>query len=263
MTVSTTPRHRRGGRILAFLDDRVRLSEGWAERVIDYFEDPGVSIAGGPVLPRSRWRPERISALILNSHLGTTPSGHVSRAERPRTVSELTGANLLIRDDVFREVGGFQSPSVGGEAVRLCYKVRSILGCDLNYEPDLAVVATTRRFPGPFLADTAAYGRARGDMSRRFREVAPFFPYALPTLVTIVVILELALLIPFPHHPFKAALVGGALLFILWLVPALGVLFAKRSLRSGRPAARDLGLAARVADLWRCVCARLLRSQPG
>ena len=215
------------GRILAFLDDRVRLSEGWAERVIDYFEDPGVSIAGGPVLPRSRWRPERISALILNSHLGTTPSGHVSRAERPRTVSELTGSNLLIRDDVFRDVGGFQSPSVGGEAVRLCYKVRSILGCDINYEPDLAVVATTRRFPGPFLADTAAYGRARGDMSRRFREVAPFFPYALPTLVTIVVILELALLIPFPHHPFKAALVGGALLFILWLVPALGVLFAK------------------------------------
>ncbi len=87
-----------------------------------------MSVAGGPVLPRSRWLAERVSALLLNSHLGSTPSGHVSRRERPRFVKELTGANLLIRDDVFRDVGGFQSPSVGGEAVRLCYKVRSLLG---------------------------------------------------------------------------------------------------------------------------------------
>lgn len=231
----------RGG-ILAFLDDRVRLAEGWPERVLEYFEDPGVSVAGGPVLPRSRWRAERVSALILNSHLGTTPSGHVSRAERPRTVSELTGSNLLIRDDVFRDVGGFQSPSVGGEAVRLCYKARSILGCDINYEPKLAVVATTRRFPGPFLADTAAYGRARGDMARRFREVAPFYPYALPTLVTLVVILELGLLIPFPHHPFKAALIGGGLLFVLYAVQAIGVLFARGPARPGDRLLATLGL---------------------
>jgi glycosyltransferase involved in cell wall biosynthesis len=230
------------GRILAFLDERVRLPEGWPERVIEFFEDPAVSVAGGPVLPRSHWRAERISALILNSHLGTTPSGHVSRAERPRTVSELTGSNLLIRDDVFRDVGGFQSPSVGGEAVRLCYKVRSILGCDINYEPDLAVVATTRRFPGPFLADTAAYGRARGDMARRFREVAPFYPYALPTLLTLVVILELGLLIPFPHHPFKAAVIGGALLFVLYLVQTMGVLFAKGRSGLGDRLLATLGL---------------------
>jgi glycosyltransferase involved in cell wall biosynthesis len=230
------------GRILAFIDDRVRLPAGWPERVIEYFDDPAVSVAGGPVLPRSRWRAERISALILNSHLGTTPSGHVSRAERPRTVTELTGSNLLIRDDVFRDVGGFQSPSVGGEAVRLCYKARSILGCEVNYEPDLAVAATTRRFPGPFLADTAAYGRARGDMARRFREVAPFYPYALPTLVTLVVILELGLLIPFPHHPFKAAAIGGALLFVLYLVQTVGVLFAKGTSGLGDRLLATLGL---------------------
>lgn len=230
------------GEILAFMDDRVRLPDGWAKRVIEFFDDPGVSVAGGPVLPRSRWRAERVSALILNSHLGTTPSGHVSRAERPRTVSELTGSNLLIRRDVFRDVGGFQSPSVGGEAVRLCYKVRSILGCTINYEPKLAVAATTRRFPGPFLTDTAAYGRARGDMARRFREVAPFYPYALPTLVTLFVILELILLLPYPHHPVKTALVGGALLGALYLVQAVGVLFAKGPARPGDRLLATLGL---------------------
>lgn len=231
------------GGILAFVDDRIRLPNGWAERVIDYFDNPSVSVAGGPVLPRSRWRPERISALILNSHLGTTPSGHVSRAEKPRTVSELAGSNLLIREDVFRDVGGFQSPSVGGEAVRLCYKVRSILGCDINYEPNLAVAATTRRFPGPFLADTAAYGRARGDMARRFREVAPFYPYALPTLVTLFVLLELAL-IGFPplRHLRLAGYIGASLLFVLYVVQAVGVLFAKGHARFGDRLLATLGL---------------------
>jgi glycosyltransferase involved in cell wall biosynthesis len=231
------------GRVLAFLDDRVRLPEGWAERVIAYFEDLAVSVAGGPVLPRSRWRAERVSALILNSHLGTTPSGHVSRAERPRKVSELTGSNLLIRDDVFRDVGGFQSPSIGGEAVRLCYKVRSILGCDINYEPKLAVVATTRRFPGPFLADTAAYGRARGDMARRFREVAPFYPYALPTLVALFVLVEAALVLLTPiRHLRLAEFIGASLLLVLYAVQAVGVLFARGPARFGDRLLATLGL---------------------
>jgi glycosyltransferase involved in cell wall biosynthesis len=227
------------GRILAFLDDRVRLSDHWARRVIRFFDDPAVSVAGGPVLPRSRWRAERVSALILNSHLGSSPSGHVSRRERPRVVKELTGANLLIRDDVFRDVGGFQSPSIGGEAVRLCYKVRSLLGCDIFYEPALAVVATARRFPGPFLADTAAYGRARGDMARRFREVAPFFPYALPALVTLFVILELLAL---PLHRSKVELSVGALLLALYLLQAVGVIFARGPVRVGDRILAALGI---------------------
>jgi glycosyltransferase involved in cell wall biosynthesis len=234
------------GAILAFVDDRVRLPQGWAARVIDYFEDPEVSVAGGPVLPRSRWRAERVSALILNSHLGTTPSGHVSRAERPRTVSELAGANLLIRQDVFRDVGGFQSPSVGGEAVRLCYKVRSILGCDINYEPKLAVAATTRRFPGPFLADTAAYGRARGDMARRFREVAPFYPYALPTLLTIFVAVEAALVLLAPIRHLRLAWdiaeAGALILLVLYLIQASGVLFARGPARLSDRILATLGL---------------------
>jgi glycosyltransferase involved in cell wall biosynthesis len=234
------------GRILAFVDDRVRLSKGWPRRVIACFDDPAVSVVGGPVLPRSRWRGERVSELILNSHLGTTPSGHVSRAERSRTVSELTGSNLAIHHDAFRDVGGFQSPSVGGEAVRLCYKVRSILGCEINYEPKLAVASTTRRFPGPFLADTAAYGRARGDMARRFREVAPFYPYALPTLVAMFVMVELVLILVGPIRHIRLAewlaVSLGSLLFLLYIVQAVGVLFSKGRAQLGDRLLATLGL---------------------
>jgi hypothetical protein len=263
------------GRILAFLDDHVRLPDGWPQRVIEFFDDPAVAMAGGPVLPRTWSRAERVSALILNGHLGTTPSRSVSPSDRPRFVAELTEPNLLIRNDVFRGVGGFRTPRAGGETMWLCYRVRSLLGCKIHYQPDLAVVATARRFPGPFLADTAANGRARGDMARGFvvararrfagtrllahavtsggargntagrlgEEVAPpFFPYALPALVTLVVILELGLLIPFPHHPFKAAVIGGLLLFVLYLMQAGRVAFARGPARFADRALAALGV---------------------
>lgn len=216
------------GRILAFLDDRVRLPDGWPQRVIEFFDDPAIAIAGGPVLPRSWSRAERVSALLLKGHLGMAPTASISPTDQPRIVAELTESNVLIRNDVFRRVGGFRTPHAGGgETLRLCHNVRLLLGCTINFEPDLAVVARTRPFPGPFLAETAATGRARGDIARRSPEVVPFRRYAFPALVTLVLLVEIALLIPFPHHPFKAALVGGALLFVLYLTQAGRVALGK------------------------------------
>jgi hypothetical protein len=262
------------GRILAFVDDHVHLPDGWPQRVIEFFDDPAVSMAGGPVFQRTWSRAERVSALI-SGHLATTPAVSVSPSDRPRIVAELTEPHLLIRNDVFRRVGGFRTPRGGGETMWLCYRVRSLLGCKIHYQPDLAVVATARRFPGPFLADTAANGRARGDMARGFvvaraRRFAgtrlaahavtsggargntagrlgeegapPFFPYALLALVTLVVILELGLLIPFPHHPFKVAMIDGLLLFLLYLMQAGRVAFARGPARIGDRALAALGV---------------------
>ncbi|MGA8362258.1 MAG: hypothetical protein WB793_11610 [Candidatus Dormiibacterota bacterium] len=230
------------GRVLAFLDDRVYLPDGWPQRVIEFFDDPAVAIAGGPVLPRSWSRAERVSALLLKGHLGMPPAASISTADKPRIVAELTDSNVLIRNDVFRRVGGFRTPHAGGETLRLCHNVRMLLGCTINYEPDLAVFARTRAFPGPFLAETAASGRARGDIARRSPEVAPFRRYALPTLVTLVVLLEVGLLIPFPHHPYKAALVGGALLFVLYLTQAGRVALGKGPARIGDRVLAALGV---------------------
>jgi hypothetical protein len=231
------------GRILAFLDDRVRLPDGWPQRVIDFFDDPAVAIAGGPVLPRSWSRAERVSALLLKGRLGMGPAASSSPSDQSRIVAELTESNVLIRNDVFRRVGGFRTPHAGGETLRLCHNVRVLLGCTINYEPDLAVVARTRPFPGPFLAETAATGRARGDIARRSHEVTPFHRYALPSLVTLVALLEIALLlIPVPHHPWKATLVGGALLLVLYLTQAGRVALAKGPARLGDRVLAALGV---------------------
>jgi len=44
------------GELLAFTDDRVRIPDGWVREVLAVFSDPSVGVAGGPVLPRARWR---------------------------------------------------------------------------------------------------------------------------------------------------------------------------------------------------------------
>lgn len=215
------------GEVLAFVDDRVRLDCGWASRVTEVFADPDVRVAGGPILPRSWTRAERVGALIMSRRFGITPGARMSRVGPPRRVNELAGSNLLIRAHDFHAVGGFQSPSVGGEAVRLCYKVRALLGQAILHHPSLAVRATAHRFPGPLLSDIAGYGRARGDLARRFREVAPLIPYGLPTLATIFLGGELALL---PLHRFKAVLIGLAVLIVGTLAESLPALISRSRL---------------------------------
>ena len=209
------------GHLLAFTDVRTRLPKDWITRVVEAFARPEVAIAGGPVLPRSWTRGERISALMMDRHLGATPSAHLWRVEKSHPVAELAGSNLVIRADLFWAVGGFQSPDVGGEAVRLCHKVRSLLGRDTLYTPDLAVSATARRFPRSFLDQVAAFGRVRGGMARRHRELAPLVPYGLPALAVLALVAELAMV---ALRRWEVAIIGGALLLLTFVLQATRIL---------------------------------------
>jgi glycosyltransferase involved in cell wall biosynthesis len=218
------------GDLLAFTDTRTRLPEGWADRVLRVFADSSVVVAGGPVLPRSHTRGERIGAALLAGQLGVFPASHISRLEPAHNVDELSSCNLIVRKSAFFAVGGFQSPTLGGEAVRLCYKVRAILDEKVRYEPSLAVAATAPRFARRFLSDIAHYGRTRGDLARRLRDVAPPFPYAIPTLIALFFAAEIALAVT--RH-YTAALVGAAFLAAGYLLQ-VGSLLATRGRLSDR-----------------------------
>ena len=209
------------GELLAFTDDHVVIPEGWASQVLAAFADPTVVIAGGPILPRTRSRGERIAALILDRQIGLTPAGHMSRVRQPQPVAELAGSNLIVRRGAFWEVGGFQSPTVGGESVRLCYKVRTLLGSEAMCHPELAVSAHVRSFPKAFLGEMVAFGRARGDLARRLPGVVRLLPYALPVLLWVALLAEVALI---ATHHFRIALIGVAILAVAFVVQAISVL---------------------------------------
>jgi glycosyltransferase involved in cell wall biosynthesis len=188
------------------------------------FEDPEVVVAGGPILPRSHSRGERISAAIVERRMGRTPGTPQTHADRPRVVRELAGSNLIVRTSAWRSIGGFQSPSPGGEAVRLCHKLRVLRGDQIHYRPELAVKQTVRSFARPFLTEVTAYGRARGDLARRLPEAAPLVPYGLPAVLVLIVVAHLALI---PLHLFAVAKIGLLLLAAVFLAEAVGVMFGR------------------------------------
>ena len=175
------------GDLLAFLSSRVTISPTWAREAVRLFQDPDLVIAGGAVVPEGDRRNERLSALVMTQYLGGTPSAHNARPVPSRRVREVGSSNLVIRTSAFRAIGGFQAPAgANGEAVRLCYKVRTFLGGKVMSEPGLALTAPAPGFPGRLLRDDYLYGRSRGDMARRLPEAAPLFPYAVPSLISLV-----------------------------------------------------------------------------
>ncbi len=184
------------GNLLAFVSSRVTFGPKWAAEVVRTFdEDASVMVAGGPVIPLGDHRSERISAEVMTHYLGGTPVAHNARPRSSRPVREVGSTNLIIRTEAFRAVGGFQTPpGGGGESVRLCYKVRQLLGGKIVTVPGLAVTAPAPRFPFKLLGDVSTYGRSRGNMARRLPEAAPLFPFALPSAILLLCCAGAALL---------------------------------------------------------------------
>jgi glycosyltransferase involved in cell wall biosynthesis len=173
------------GALLAFVSSRVTVSPSWGKEVLRLFDDPTLVVAGGAIVPEGRRRSERLGALIMTQYLRGTPSAHNARPVPSRPVREVGSSNLIIRTSAFRAVGGFQAPPGGnGEASRLCYKVRHLLGGRIMSEPTLALSAPAPGFPGPLFRNIAIFGRSRGGLARRLPEAAPLLPYALPSIVS-------------------------------------------------------------------------------
>ena len=224
------------GEVLAFVSGRVTLRPGWAAEVIRTFdEDPGLLVAGGPVIPTGDRRSQRISAQVMTKYLGGTPVAHNARRVPSRQVREVGAENLAIRSDAFWAVGGFQTPAGGGgESVRLCYKVRHLLDGKIKTEAGLAATAPAPGFPGQLLRDVSSYGRSRGCMARRLPEAAPLFPFALPSVALLLgAVLVFTLVFAARSNVLLAAVAAVSALFAFSALESMRGLRTQGSLTVG------------------------------
>lgn len=151
------------GDIFAFTDDDVNVDASWLDEVKGAMADDEVALVGGPVSPRwdrhaPRWlrlttrqdlgeaefRPGvaddgygRLAAPLALLHYGSKPAPLGSRT--------LLGANLAIRREVIREVGGFathlgklRGTLLSGEDHDLCRRVQAA-GYKAIYQPTAVV----------------------------------------------------------------------------------------------------------------------------
>lgn len=115
---------------LAFLDADMIASEQWLECALGHFKDPNIACVTG----------------LLNIPTDHTWVEHIWTLNRksPKNVYQVRWApsgNLIVRNDVFRKVGGFSEYLVSGEDVDFCEKVRNA-GYTILYDADVSVIHT-------------------------------------------------------------------------------------------------------------------------
>ena len=157
---------------IVFLDDDVRVLEGWLSRLLAPLADPGVVGTGGGVVAgwqtgRPKWFPEEFDWVVGASFRGMPT---VQSAVR-----NVWAENMAVRADVFRAVGGFRTDfgKVGNrnspEDTDLCIRMAASLPqATWVYAPDAVVehhVPASRASFSFFLRRSYNEGRGKVEMA--------------------------------------------------------------------------------------------------
>jgi glucosyl-dolichyl phosphate glucuronosyltransferase len=158
---------------IAFLDDDVRVHEGWLSRLLEPFADPAVVGTGGGVVAgwqfgRPKWFPEEFDWVVGASYRGMPTVQSVVR--------NVWSENMAVRAELFRAVGGFRSNfgKVGHhnspEDTDLCIRMAAALeGAKWVYAPDATAehyVPLGRASFSFFLRRSFNEGRGKLEMAR-------------------------------------------------------------------------------------------------
>jgi glucosyl-dolichyl phosphate glucuronosyltransferase len=158
--------------LIAFLDDDVRIQEGWLSRLLDPFADPAVVGTGGGVVARWQagrpgWFPEEFDWVVGASYRGMP-------TERS-TVRNVWSENMAVRAGVFHAVGGFRVGfgKIGDrsrpEDTDLCIRMSArMAGATWVYVPDAVTehhVPARRASLSFFIRRAFAEGRGKVEMS--------------------------------------------------------------------------------------------------
>ena len=172
------------GAVVAFLDDDARPLPGWLAHALPHFSDPAVGAVGGPaVTPPEDGFAARMSGRVYENPI---VSGGARRRYVPtavRSEDDLPSCNLLVRADLLRELGGFNSDNWPGEDTVLCLELVHRLGKRMVYDPAVAAAHHRRPLFGPHLRQVSRYARHRGFFAKKFPETSRRAAYFVPSLL--------------------------------------------------------------------------------
>jgi GT2 family glycosyltransferase len=135
------------GEILAFTDDDVIIEKDWLQNIADFAKDHDFDAVGGKVLlsfpPQTpQWMKEGQDVFwgpIPYHYLGETVKLY------DHTMNSFVGANMIIKQNVFKEIGGFDPElgpgskiSMGGEDTAFFSKIQK-LNKKIYYNPNIIV----------------------------------------------------------------------------------------------------------------------------
>ena len=207
------------GEILAFLDDDAYPEKDWLKKAIKHFKNKKVAAVGGPAItPKTDGILQKVSGAVFESYLGGSatrnrylPIGSVSETEDWPTV------NLLVRKDVFKQVGGFDNTYWPGEDTKLCLDIINA-GYKIISEPKAIVYHHRRSDLVKHFKQIGNYALHRGFFAKIYPKTSRKFFYFVPSLFDLYLVSSLILLF----------IIHNSLFIILILLPlafyALGLL---------------------------------------
>lgn len=195
------------GEIIAFLDDDAFPRRDWLGNALRHFEHPDVGAVYGPgVTPPSDGLSAKISGEILASPMTSwkyvyryLPAGKIFRepnkldCHRCRrfddcparskifTVDDAPTVNLLVRKDVFKRAGGFNTKYWPGEDTKLCLDIVDRQHKKIVYDSDVLVWHHRRNSLGKHFQQNFRYAIHRGFFAKRFPETSLRWQYFIPT----------------------------------------------------------------------------------
>lgn len=175
------------GEFCAFIDDDAYPDAGWLANALKIFNSDKkgkIGALGGPNLtPPDDSFFAQVGGYIYESYL---TSGEIQYRFLPRSrreVDELQGVNLIIRKEVLKKVGGFNSRLYSGDDSKVCSAIRAA-GYKVIYHPKVAVYHHRRPFPVAHLKQVRNMGKHRGFFVKAYPQtLAPL--YFLPSFLTL------------------------------------------------------------------------------
>jgi len=223
------------GSIVAFLGDGAYPAKDWLERAVPYFTEPWIGAVGGPATTAPG--DPVLAQLSGRAYANMVVSGSYRyryKADRVREVKEFPSFNLLVRADLLKDIGGFNTGFRRGEDTILCLEItrrdRTIL-----YDPRVQVHHHLPPLFLPHLRQLGRYARQRGHFARKFPATSRRVAFIIPSLLVLGLVggAALALFRPALRVPY-----GGVVLLYLaltalsafhirprtWLLTWLGVI---------------------------------------
>ena len=172
------------GELYAFIDSDAYPRRDWLKTALPYFNDPDVAGVGGPsITPEEDTLMQKGSGAVYSSLMGSFKFALRYSSKQLQDADDLPSCNLIVRESVFKESGGFDERFLTGEDTKACMDIVYRQRKRLVYAPDLIVYHHRRPLFKPHLRQVWTYAKHRGLFARVFPKTSRHVTYFVPSVI--------------------------------------------------------------------------------
>lgn len=174
------------GEILAFIDDDAYPRQDWLKNAVVHFEDPSVGAVGGPaVTAENDGVLRQASGKVYESFLCSGGYTYRYIPGKLMDVEDLPSVNLIVRKDIFEQIGGYDSNFYPGEDTKLCLDILKTAQKRIIYDPQVLVYHHRRKLFRQHLKQSNNYALHRGYFAKVLPDTSRKLVYFIPSLFTL------------------------------------------------------------------------------